>query len=100
MRESHASTVIMFLPSILVLPFSEEFFHFWMVVFVLPVSVYALTMGCKKTQVFQSFRCRPGWLGDSGFNGGIRGRFIRRISGKTVNLIGGDSHCYRPLLEF
>jgi len=36
------------LPSIAALPMSDEAFHIWMVVAVIPISIYALTMGCKK----------------------------------------------------
>lgn len=35
-------------PSLSTLGFAEESFHLWMVVFVLPVSVFALTLGCRR----------------------------------------------------
>lgn len=44
-----------FLPSILTLPFADESFHFWMVIFVIPVSAYALTMGCNKHKRYRVF---------------------------------------------
>ncbi len=34
-------------PSILALPMSDEAFHIWMIIGVVPISFYALTMGCK-----------------------------------------------------
>lgn len=39
---------IILLPSIASLPLSDEEFHYWMLIAVLPLSTYALTMGCKK----------------------------------------------------
>lgn len=36
------------IPSFVALGLTSESFHFWMVVSVLPTSIYALTMGCKK----------------------------------------------------
>ena len=39
--------LVVLLPSITALPLQDEVFHVWMVIAVLPVSAYALTMGCK-----------------------------------------------------
>ncbi|NKC17056.1 MAG: MerC family mercury resistance protein [Gammaproteobacteria bacterium] len=36
------------LPSIVALPLADEVFHLWMLTAVLPISAYALTMGCRK----------------------------------------------------
>ena len=36
------------LPSLASLPLESEMFHVWMVVAVLPISIFALTLGCKK----------------------------------------------------
>lgn len=36
------------LPSIAALPLEQEIFHLWMVMTVIPTSIYALTLGCKK----------------------------------------------------
>jgi len=36
------------LPSLASLPLDSETFHVWMVVAVLPISIFALTLGCKK----------------------------------------------------
>ena len=36
------------LPSLAVLPLEQEIFHIAMVVCVIPISIYALTMGCKQ----------------------------------------------------
>ncbi|WP_406609138.1 MerC domain-containing protein [Agarivorans sp. JK6] len=35
-------------PSMVALPLHNEAFHLWMVVAVIPISAYALTMGCKQ----------------------------------------------------
>ncbi len=35
------------LPSIAALPLNDEIFHVWMIIAILPISAYALTMGCK-----------------------------------------------------
>ena len=40
--------LIVLLPSMAALPLNQEAFHFWMVVAVVPTSIYALTLGCKK----------------------------------------------------
>ena len=39
---------IVLLPSIAGLGLDDERFHIWMVIVVIPVSAYALTMGCRK----------------------------------------------------
>ena len=39
---------VVLIPSLAVLPLEDEAFHLWMVAAVIPTSVYALTMGCKK----------------------------------------------------
>ena len=36
------------LPSLAALQYDDEAFHVWMVLAVIPTSVYALTMGCKQ----------------------------------------------------
>ena len=36
------------LPTLAILPFDQELFHLAMVACVLPTSIYAITMGCKK----------------------------------------------------
>ena len=40
--------LVVLLPSIAALPLQDEVFHIWMVIAVVPISIYALTMGCKK----------------------------------------------------
>ena len=40
--------IVALLPSLASLGLEDEAFHFWMVVAVIPMSVIALTMGCKK----------------------------------------------------
>lgn len=44
---------LVMLPSLSVLPLGGERFHFWIVVGVVPLSVYALTLGCKQHKHFQ-----------------------------------------------
>ena len=39
--------IIVMLPSLAALPLDDEAFHVWMVLAVVPISVYALTVGCK-----------------------------------------------------
>lgn len=39
--------LVALLPSLAVLGLESESFHFWMVVLVIPTSIYALTLGCK-----------------------------------------------------
>ena len=39
---------IVLIPSLAILPLEDEAFHLWMLAAVLPTSVYALTMGCRK----------------------------------------------------
>lgn len=39
--------LVVLLPSIGALPLSDEAFHLWMLYAVVPISAYALTMGCK-----------------------------------------------------
>lgn len=40
-------------PTLAALNLDDERFHFWMVVAVLPISVYGLTLGCKKHKRYQ-----------------------------------------------
>lgn len=40
--------ILLTFPVTAALPLQNEAFHFWMVVVVVPVSIYALTLGCKK----------------------------------------------------
>lgn len=40
--------IIMLVPSLSVLGLTSESFHFWMIVTVIPSSIYALALGCKK----------------------------------------------------
>lgn len=40
--------LLVVLPSLASLPLESEMFHVWMVVAVLPISIFALTLGCKK----------------------------------------------------
>jgi urea transporter len=40
--------LVMLIPSITGLGLASEAFHLWMIVSVIPTSIYALTLGCKK----------------------------------------------------
>ncbi len=40
--------LLVFLPSLVALQLDNEAFHLWMVVSVIPTSLYALTMGCNQ----------------------------------------------------
>jgi hypothetical protein len=40
--------IIVMLPSLAIFNLDDEIFQLWMVVAVIPISLYALTMGCKK----------------------------------------------------
>jgi hypothetical protein len=42
------TSLLSLLPSMVALPLDNEAFHRWMVVAVIPSSVYALTLGCKQ----------------------------------------------------
>ena len=45
--------MLVLLPSLAALNLDNEAFHLWMVVAVLPSSLYALTMGCKQHKRYQ-----------------------------------------------
>lgn len=47
--------LVVLLPNFLVLQLSDEKFHFWMVIAVIPTSLYALFMGCKKHKDYRIF---------------------------------------------
>lgn len=46
-------SVVILLPSLTALHLEDEIFHIWMVFAVIPVSGYALTMGCKQHKNFR-----------------------------------------------
>lgn len=45
--------LVIWLPAFAVLPLADEAFHVWMVVVVIPTSIYALTLGCKQHKRYQ-----------------------------------------------
>ena len=45
--------LLVMLPSLAVLQLDNEAFHFWMVLVVIPTSIYALTLGCKQHERYQ-----------------------------------------------
>ena len=47
--------LILMLPSIVALNLDNEAFHMWMVVAVIPCSIYALFLGCKEHSRYQLF---------------------------------------------
>lgn len=53
--------LVVLLPSLAALPLEGEAFHLWMVFIVVPVSVFALTMGCKNHKRYRVF-----WVGGFG----------------------------------
>ena len=44
---------LVLIPTLASLPMGEEAFHKWMLVAVIPVSIFALAMGCKKHKHYQ-----------------------------------------------
>ena len=44
--------LMVLLPSLTTLPLEQELFHVWMVIAVIPTSLYALTLGCKRHKHF------------------------------------------------
>ena len=51
--------VLVLLPSATALQLGNEAFHIWMIIAVLPISLYALTLGCKKHKRYRvvAFGC-------------------------------------------
>ncbi|WP_076419254.1 MerC domain-containing protein [Colwellia sp. UCD-KL20] len=45
--------VLLLLPAFAVLPLNNEAFHLWMVIIIIPTSIYALFMGCKQHKRFR-----------------------------------------------
>ena len=45
--------LVALLPSLAAFSFADESFHLWMLVAVLPISVFALTMGCRQHKRYQ-----------------------------------------------
>ncbi len=45
--------LLLLVPSMAILPLGGEIVHFWLVVAVIPSSVYALTMGCKRHKYYR-----------------------------------------------
>lgn len=45
--------LFLLLPSLAVLPLDNESFHFWLVVVVIPSSIYALTLGCRQHERYR-----------------------------------------------
>lgn len=47
--------LLIMLPSLAALNIHDEVFHIWMVIIVIPMSLYALTLGCKQHKRYQLF---------------------------------------------
>jgi hypothetical protein len=41
-------TLLIFLPSLASLGLDNELYHYWMIFLVIPISIYALSLGCRK----------------------------------------------------
>jgi len=41
-------TLLIFLPSLVSLGLDNEMYHYWMIFLVIPISIYALSLGCRK----------------------------------------------------
>ena len=46
-------SLLVLLPSAVAFYLQNEAFHFWMIIVVIPVSVFALTLGCKQHKRYQ-----------------------------------------------
>jgi len=46
--------IAVLLPSAIAMPLQDEIFHIWMIIAVVPISLYALTMGCKNHKRYQA----------------------------------------------
>ena len=44
---------VVLIPSMAALPLQDESFHLWMIFAVIPISIFALTMGCKNHERYQ-----------------------------------------------
>ena len=51
------TSLLALLPSMAMLQLDNEAFHLWMVVAVIPSSIYALTLGCKQHKCYQLIIC-------------------------------------------
>ena len=64
--------VILMLPSIAALNLDNEAFHLWMVIAVIPCSIYALSLGCKQHSRYQFIVLGVRWIGDVSFGPSVR----------------------------
>ncbi len=79
--------LLVILPSLTVLNLDNEMFHLGMVVFVIPTSLYALTLGCRKHQHYQLLAI--GFLGLTFLLGAVLGEEqIGEFGEKTLTVIG------------
>ena len=47
--------IVLMLPNLTILSSTGESFHFWIVFLIIPISLYAITMGCKKHKNYSLF---------------------------------------------
>lgn len=78
------------LPSVAALPLGDETFHLWMLVAVLPVSAYALTMGCKKHQRYRLLSIGSMGLVILGIAAFLGHEILGETSEKTLTLLGAS----------
>ena len=80
--------ILLLIPSIGVLQLDNEAFHTGMLIAVIPISIYALTMGCKKHKQFTFFFIGVLGLTFLAFAGFLGHDFIDEFSEKVLTLIG------------
>ena len=87
------------LPSLASLPLESEMFHVWMVVAVLPISMFALTLGCKKHKRYKIF-----FLGALGLISLISALLLESLVGeigeKLLTLLGAGLSAWGHFTNF
>ncbi|MBV1913778.1 MAG: MerC domain-containing protein [Pseudomonadales bacterium] len=79
---------LVLLPSIAGLPLADETFHYWMLITVLPISAYALTMGCKKHQHYRLLLIGGVGLGTLVFAAYAGHDLLGETGEKTLTVLG------------
>jgi len=91
--------ILALVPSLAALQLNNEAFHFWMVIAVIPTSIYALTMGCK-----QHKRYRVLLLGLAGLallTGAVLfGERAGELGEKVLTLLGASLVAFGHLWNF
>ena len=91
--------LVALLPSLTAFAFADESFHLWMLVAVLPISVFALTMGCRKHKRYQIL-----WVGFSGLavmiSAVVFGHdFLGEAGEKALTVVGAAMVAYGHFLN-